>query len=290
LTFIELVKTGNKYVDILIPEGIPRNTFFLINGEPGTGKGAFLSELVYKRLKFNEPVIYFTLDDSPLSIIQRLAALGWDIVPYLKDNKIKFIDCFSYRMIDKESPVMKIPRINEQIWKEVEEDIIPCEPKQNLYNMLSTVSSLLNKINIVNKGILVIDSLTELATTHTQERALEFIKTLRARLCKERFIQIFAVNNIGIPQLEVFSSLLNYFSDGIIDFRFEPSLMKKGILIKQFRIRKLSGTESRNIWLTFTIKKDKGLTVSDKVIQAIMDSYNDFLNGMEGTCKVEKEK
>ncbi|MHA1299478.1 MAG: RAD55 family ATPase [Candidatus Helarchaeota archaeon] len=290
MTFIELVKTGNKYVDILIPEGIPRNTFFLINGEPGTGKGAFLSELVYKRLKFNEPVIYFTLDDSPLSIIQRLAALGWDIVPYLKDNKIKFIDCFSYRMIDKESPVMKIPRINEQIWKEVEEDIIPCEPKQNLYNMLSTVSSLLNKINIVNKGILVIDSLTELATTHTQERALEFIKTLRARLCKERFIQIFAVNNIGIPQLEVFSSLLNYFSDGIIDFRFEPSLMKKGILIKQFRIRKLSGTESRNIWLTFTIKKDKGLTVSDKVIQAIMDSYNDFLNGMEGTCKVEKEK
>jgi len=230
------------------------------------------------------------LDDSPLSIIQRLAALGWDIVPYLKDNKIKFIDCFSYRMIDKESPVMKIPRINEQIWKEVEEDIIPCEPKQNLYNMLSTVSSLLNKINIVNKGILVIDSLTELATTHTQERALEFIKTLRARLCKERFIQIFAVNNIGIPQLEVFSSLLNYFSDGIIDFRFETSLMKKGILIKQFRIRKLSGTESRNIWLTFTIKKDKGLTVSDKVIQAIMDSYNDFLNGMEGTCKVEKEK
>jgi len=279
LSFIEKVKTGNKYLDTLIPEGIPRNSFVLLNGEPGTGKGAFLAELVYRRLKLGEIVIYLTLSDSPLSILQRLAALGWDLVPYLRENKLKFIDCFSYRMLDKESPVLKMTVLNKQVWTKIEDDITLCEPKENLYNTLSAISSLINKLEIVNKGILVLDSLTELATLHNQERALEFVKTIRARLCKERFIQIFAVNNIGIPQLEVFSSLLNYFSDAVIDFRFEPVLMKKGILIKQFRVRKMTGTESRNLWLTFNIAKDRGLCVSDKAIKAIIESYDNFLLG-----------
>ncbi|NVM03558.1 MAG: hypothetical protein HWN67_14610 [Candidatus Helarchaeota archaeon] len=280
-SFIQLVKTGNEYVDIIIPEGIPRNSFVLINGEPGTGKGAFLCELVYRRLVGGEPVIYLAMDDSPLSIIQRFYPLGWDLIPFLKEDKLKFIDCFSYRMLDKESPVLKMHMINEKVWKEIEDDIIPCVPKENLYNTLSTISSFLNKLDIANNGILVVDSLTELATLHTQERALEFVKTLRARLCKERLIQIFAVNNIGIPQLEVFSSLLNYFADGVFDFRFEPSLMKRGLLIKQFRVRKLSGAESRNIWLTCKIKRDEGLMIPKKMIKAITESFDDILDGKE---------
>lgn len=290
MSFIEKIKTGNKYIDTLISEGIPRNSFVLINGEPGTGKGAFLAELVYRRLRLGELVIYLTLSDSPLSIIQRLAALGWDLVPYLKENKLKFIDCFSYRMLDKESPVLKMTVLNEKIWKETEDDIVLCEPKENLYNTLSTISSLINKLEIVNKGILVLDSLTELATIHNQERAVEFIKTIRARLCKERFIQIFAVNNIGIPQLEVFSSLLNYFADGVIDFRFEPVVMKRGILIKQFRIRKMTGTDSRNLWLTFNITKDRGLYVPDDAFDKIMKSYDALLMGIEDLDKKKPKK
>ena len=53
-SLIQLIKTGNKYADTIIPEGIPRNSFILLNGEPGTGKGAFLTEIVYRRLKINE--------------------------------------------------------------------------------------------------------------------------------------------------------------------------------------------------------------------------------------------
>lgn len=276
-SIIESVKTGNEYIDILIPEGIPRNSFVLINGEPGTGKGAFLSELVYRRLELGESVIYLTLDDSPLSIIQRLYALGWDLVPFIKANKIKFIDAFSYRMLDREAEEIWKEVANEEIWKEVEDDIISCDPKNNLFDLLNSISSLLNKIDMVNTGLLVIDSLTELATIHAQERALEFVKTIRARLCKERFIQVFAVNNIGIPQYEIFSNLLNYFADGVIDFRFEPNFMKKGLLIKQFRIRKLSGAESRNIWMTFNITKNNGLQIPEKMIKAVMESYDDLL-------------
>jgi len=128
-------------------------------------------------------------------------------------------------------------------------------------------------------GVLAIDSLTELLTVQKQEMVLEFVKTIRARLAKERFMQVVAINTVGV--FDNFTALLSYIMDFLFDFRFEPTAMSKGILLKQFRIRKSIGTSSKNIWLFFEIKKNTGITVPEKVLENIDDAYSSFFNGKE---------
>lgn len=298
---IDFIPTFNEAIDELIEEGIPRNSFILINGEPGTGKSAVMCELIYRRLKIGEPVVLLLFQNSPISVLQRFLGLGWDVLPYIGKGLFKIIDCFSFRMLDSDNPI-KMYVANELVMAKISEEIkIPPDPK-DFQSILLTIKSVLQGFdkNIVSEesnkilgGILAIDSLTELLTMHNQEKVLEFVKTIRARLCKERFMQVIAVNNIGI--FDNFNALLSYFMDFILDFRFEPDAMKRGVLLKQFRIRKSSGTASKNIWLFFEIARNEGLTVPESVLSKVGEAYSSFfgagqLNENEQNDSPEKEE
>ncbi|NHI92499.1 MAG: hypothetical protein EAX96_08340 [Candidatus Lokiarchaeota archaeon] len=279
---IEFIPTFNEAIDKLIDNGIPRNSFILINGEPGTGKSAVLCEMIYRRLKAGEPVILLVLQNSPISVIQRFLGLGWDVLPFIGKGLFKIIDCFSFRMLDSENPI-KMSVANELVMAKISEEIIIPPDPLDFQSILLTIKSVLQKLDKsitggdsskILGGILAIESLTELLTIQQQDKVLEFVKTIRARLCKERFMQVIAVNNIGI--FDNFNALLSYFMDFIIDFRFEPEAMKRGVLLKQFRIRKSSGTASRNIWLFFEIVRNEGLMVPDAVLGKVEDAYASF--------------
>ena len=53
--------------------------------------------------------------------------------------------------------------------------------------------------------------------------------------------------------------LLFYVVDGIIDVRFNPGFADRGLLVKQFRIRKMKGAPHETYWVTFSINQ-KGLS------------------------------
>ncbi|MHA1784830.1 MAG: RAD55 family ATPase [Candidatus Helarchaeota archaeon] len=292
---IEFTPTFNEAIDALIEDGIPRNSFILINGEPGTGKSAVMWEFIYRRLKSGEPIILLLFENSPISVIQRFLGMGWNVLPYIGKGLFKIIDCFSFRMLDRDNP-MKMIVINELVLAKISEEItIPPNPR-DFQSILLTIKSIVQKMDkfIIGDentkllgGILAIDSLTELLTVHKQESVLEFIKTVRARLCKERFMQVIAINNVGI--FDSFTALISYFMDFIFDFRFEPEAMKRGVLLKQFRIRKSSGTASKNIWLFFEIQKELGLTVPESILNKIEDAYSSFFNSNKKNQKNDKE-
>src|SRR5439155_2742189 len=53
--------------------------------------------------------------------------------------------------------------------------------------------------------------------------------------------------------------LLFYVVDGILDIRFNPGFADRGLLVKQFRVRKMKGAPHETYWVTFAVTA-KGVT------------------------------
>jgi KaiC/GvpD/RAD55 family RecA-like ATPase len=234
-------KTGIKALDFSLPEGVPRNSFTLISGEGGTGKSVLLTQLIYERLKAGEPCILVCLDDSPVGVMQQLTSFGWFPEPYIKKNLLHFIDCFSFRMKPDES---SIPDYVTYVKSPTELD-----------DLTSRMAEVVDRFGLHNRGAMFIDSITELWFLNLKEpyRTVEYVKTWRAELSKERLLPVFCSHHYGLKVFEIYEELLEYIVDGIIDLRYEPNLMKVGLLVKQFRVRKLKGVHHDSNWVSFTI-------------------------------------
>jgi len=234
-------KTGIKALDLSLPEGIPRNSFTLVSGEGGTGKSVLVAQLIYERLQAGEPCIVVSLDDSPRGFMQQLTSFGWFPEPYTKKNLLHFVDCFSFRRKVSESSVP--------------EYITVIKSPTDLDDLTERITSLVDKLGLHNRGAIFIDSVTELWFLNLKEpyRTVEYVKTWRAECSKERLVPIFCSHHYGLKIFEIYEELLEYVVDGIIDLRYEPNLMKVGLLVKQFRIRKLKGVHHDSNWVAFTI-------------------------------------
>jgi len=234
-------KTGIKALDLSLPEGIPRNSFTLVSGEGGTGKSVLVAQLIYERLQAGEPCIVVCLDDSPHGFMQQLTSFGWFPEPYIKKNLLHFVDCFSFRRKISESSVPDY--------------ITLIKSPTDLDDLTERITSLVDKLGLHNRGSVFVDSVTELWFLNLKEpyRTVEYVKTWRAECSKERLVPIFCSHHYGLKIFEIYEELLEYIVDGIIDLRYEPNLMKVGLLVKQFRIRKLKGVHHDSNWVAFTI-------------------------------------
>lgn len=281
-------KTGIPILDVLLPDGIPCNSFILLNGEPGTGKRIMTKELVYNRIKMEDPadlILYLTLEDSIVSKVQMFSSLDFDLKKILDKQKLCFIDGFSFRMSDMDKALKLRHASDEKLWNKLESCVVTVNP-MDLRPMLNKITSLVSQHQEQYEdreeppsGILIIDSMTELLTINKKDQVLEFMKALRARVCKENNVQILGINHVGV--IEQFESVLSYFCDGIIDFRFAPALMKQGILMKEFRIRKMTGAKSINLWLKFFIEKGEGIKVPEKVIKNVGKKFEDLIESID---------
>ncbi|MCS7386141.1 MAG: RAD55 family ATPase [archaeon GB-1867-005] len=238
------VKTGIPVLDTALPRGIPRNNMVMIVGEGGTGKSVFILQLMYERLKRGEPCIFMCFDDAPIAIEQNAMAFGWDLSKYADEDLLRFIDCFSFRMKPDKT---KIPK-----------HVTYVENPRDLHQLTQIFITSMDRMGIVGKGAVFIDSLTELLSITESAIALETIKTWRAEAAKERLATVFGTFHFGIKPFDDFEQILEYVVDGIIDLRYDPVLMHQGILVKQFRIRKMKGAPHETKWFTFKVT-DNGI-------------------------------
>jgi KaiC/GvpD/RAD55 family RecA-like ATPase len=238
---VDYFKTGIKALDLFLPEGIPRNSFVLVSGESGTGKSVLLAQLIYERLKQGETCILVCLDDSPHGFMQQLTSFGWFPEPFLQKNLLHFIDCYSYRMRPDESSIPSY--------------VTYVKSPTNLDGLQTVITDAADKLRMHNRGAIFIDSITELWYLNLKEpySTIEYVKTWRAEFSKERLVPVFCSHHYGLKVFEVYEELLDYIVDGIIDLRYEPNLMKVGLLVKQFRVRKLKGVHHDSNWSAFTI-------------------------------------
>jgi KaiC/GvpD/RAD55 family RecA-like ATPase len=237
------ITTGIEALDRVLPNGIPRNTMMILAGELGTGKSVLMSELLYSILrKRKEPCVYMTFEGPPIAVMQDMDAFGWDIRPFLETGQLRFIDCFSFRMEPTSTPAhthyVKDPR--------------------DLHSVTSALYSIMEEMKMSGRGAVFVDSLTEMFTLVQEERPLVFhmldgVKSWRAKGPKERLVPFFCSHHTPLRAYVELDDLLFYVVDGIIDVRFNPGFADRGLLVKQFRVRRMKGAPHETYWVTFSV-------------------------------------
>ncbi|RLG71771.1 MAG: hypothetical protein DRO11_03735 [Methanobacteriota archaeon] len=228
----------------LVPQGFPRNSLIIVSGEGGTGKSVIATDIVIQFLLKNEPVVYVCLDDTPRSVLQYMNTFTWNIPSYVEKGLLHFLDCFSFR--NKHPPQKK-------------EFITIISNPSDLSSFSSHLERTMENMSMTNKGLVVIDSLTELMTMVKPLSLIEAVKTWKSLGPKDRQVMFLATLHYGIRALEETVDMVDYIADGIIDLRYEPNLMAQGVLLKQIRVRKLKGTKHESYWLSFETT-EKGIT------------------------------
>ena len=239
----KLFETGIDAIDKVLPKGIPRNSMTILAGELGTGKSVLMEELLFMVLsKLHEPCIYMNFEGPPIAVEQDMETLGWNISEYLESGQLKFLDCFSFRM----GPAKISPYVH-----------YVKEPRE-LQSVTTTLFNMMDEMKMVGKGVVFVDSLTEMFTLVQEDRPLVFnvldgVKSWRAKGPKERLVPFFCSHHTPLRAYADLDDLLFYVVDGLIDVRFNPGFADRGLLVKQFRVRKMKGAPHETYWVTFQV-------------------------------------
>src|SRR5262245_11297741 len=88
----DLVKTGIRGLDDILPGGIPRGNVILVEGAIGTGKTTIGVEFVYRgAYQFDEPGIIVLFEVSPHKLMRDALQLGWNLESLGRQNRLKLV-------------------------------------------------------------------------------------------------------------------------------------------------------------------------------------------------------
>ncbi len=83
-------KTGIPGLDDLLGGGIPEGNFVVVSGDPGSGKTSLCIQYLYMgAVKYNEPGLYISLEESEAEIVKIAAYYGFDLIPLIKARMLK---------------------------------------------------------------------------------------------------------------------------------------------------------------------------------------------------------
>ncbi|MFC7139435.1 ATPase domain-containing protein [Halosimplex aquaticum] len=251
------VPTGVAPLDESLPQGIPRNSFVLLTDLAGTRTEAIQAELVWRSLQRGEPAVFVSFLEPPMSVIQEFVTLDWNVLPYLESGQLQILDCFTYRLENRER---MYDRLND--WNAFLSDVAAGATTQvrdptELGELNNRLDSVLEACEMEDRGIVVIDSLTEFGALVQPVKAYAFLKDVRAEVCKSRFVPIYAGATVT-GEDQQFPHDLNYMVDGIVEMKLDEELVE-GSLIKQIRVRKMSGVLTLPKWVAYEYTAGEGI-------------------------------
>jgi len=263
------MRTGVSGLDAPLPQGLPRNSFVLVSSDEGARDETLLAELVWHALERGEPAVVVTFTEPPVSVVENFLALDWNVLPYLESGQLHVLDCFTYRVSDRDR---MFDRMNEwtshirRIARDVTKTVRDPSDVSELQNKLD---GCLETLGMTDTGVVTIDSLTEFGTLVQPIQAYDCVKDVRADVCKGRFVPVFA--GATITGEETFPHDLGYAVDGIVDMQMNGSIVQD-TLIKRLRIRKMNGVLSIPEWTAYEFTAGRGLVTFDPVAE-MDDTY-----------------
>lgn len=254
-------RPGIEGLDDRLPEGVPRNTFLQLPANPGTRLGSVLVEFLWRALERGEPVVFVTFQEPPLAVTEDFLNLDWNLLPALEDERIGFVDCFTYRHEQPEILRDRLSPWNQHLMELVEPVTNRVRDPTDLAELENKIDAGLEARSMADIGLVAIDSLTEFGTLLQPVQAYNFVKDLRADVCKGRFVPIVAGASYT-GNHEVFPHDLEYLVDGIVDLRLTDQLLE-GALVKQLRVRKLDDVRIETSWFPFGVRHGRGIVSLD---------------------------
>jgi len=255
--------TGVAPIDESLPQGIPRNSFVMLTDIPGTRDEAVRAELVWRALQRGEPAVVVTFLEPPVSVVQEFVTLDWNVLPALEDGRLRFVDAFTYRMEDRSRLYDRLNDWNTYLASFCESATTRVRDPSDTGELSNRIDDTLTRLEMEDEGIVVVDSLTEFGSLVQPVQAYQFVKDVRAEVCKSRFVPVYAsatVSNDG----NGFPHDLDYMVDGIVEMQLNDELVE-GSLLKQVRVRKMSGVLALPKWILYEYTAGEGIVTIDPV-------------------------
>ena len=256
-------RPGVSALESSLPQGIPRNSFVMLTDLAGTRNEAVHAELVWRALQRGEPVVIMAFLEPPVSLIQTFVTLEWNVLPYLEEGLLHIVDCFTYRVSDRDRMFDRMNTWNRHLSAVAEHGCTRVRDPSEIGELESRLDSALEDHGMQDAGIVVIDSLTEFGTLTQPIQAYNFVKDVRADVCKGRFVPIFAGATVTSEE-DTFPHDMEYMVDGIIEMRINPEIVEDA-LVKQIRVRKMSGVLTYPEWSVYEYTSGEGIVTFDPI-------------------------
>ncbi len=244
-----------------LPQGLLRNSLVLVASQPGTRQADLLSELVWRTLERGEPALVVSFNEPPVSVVERFLSLGWNVLPALEAGQLHLLDCFTYRVEDRDRMLSRMSDWNSHLHAVVDPETTPVRNPTNVGDLQDRLDNCLGAKGMTDVGLVAIDTLTEFGSLVQPVRAYDFVKDLRADVCKGRFVPVFAGASCA-GDAEQFPHDLEYLFDGIVDLELNPNIVEDA-LIKRARIRKMAGVLAYPEWTAYEFTSGEGLVMFD---------------------------
>lgn len=215
---------------------MPRNSYVLLADLVGTRSESLQAELIWRVLQRSEPAVVVAFLEPPVSISQTFVSPEWNVPPYLERDQLHIVDCFTYRVVNPDRMHDRMNDWNRHLHGIVRNATTPGRDATGMHELENRLDNALERLEMDETGIVVIDSLTELGSLLQPIRAYNFVKDVRADVCKGRFVPIFAGATATGEVEEGFPHDLTYMVDGIVEMRLNEEIVEDA-LSKQIRVR-----------------------------------------------------
>src|SRR5215510_8282559 len=75
----KLCSTGIEGLDEILGSGLPRNCFYLVQGDPGSGKTTLALQFLLEGLRLGENAFYITLSETKKELLHVAKSHGWSL-------------------------------------------------------------------------------------------------------------------------------------------------------------------------------------------------------------------
>jgi circadian clock protein KaiC len=214
---LEKVRTGILGFDEILGGGIVRNSVVMLAGHPGSGKTTFGAQFVYNGvLLYDEPGVYVSFAETKEEFYRNMSILGLSF-DQLERKKFKFVEALT--VTDKKA--------------------------------LDIVASLiLEAVTEIGAKRLVLDSVSALAATLSEEEVRAFLHTTLMRMVKTMGITTILIADLPFGARTIGYGIEEFIVDGVVILEL-TSL--RGLARRLLRVDKMRGVPTPHSSYEFTI-------------------------------------
>ncbi len=227
---------GIQLLDKLLPKGVPRNSFGLIEGEGGTGKSYLIHLIMKNFLEKGEEVVYLTLDDDPESLVDALKSHDVNADEYLSREKLLIIDgCAA--------------RYGVVSGRFTYERLTSLEPEK----VAKTLENVLDSKGIEKRGLLIIDSINPFFIAYEPTMIYDLLCRLRASISKKRKVLTLATLHTTSGIFEEPAQILEFMLDLVLLIGYHVRALEAGAPVRRLLIKKAKGVPVSYGWVSYMI-------------------------------------